>query len=120
MAAPIYKTILPSLARTTTQTGVGFAVGDHKALHVVLDMTVVGTGSVTVSIDGYDKVSAKWYNLLTGAAVVTNSTNVYKIGPALVAAANAVANDYLPGLIRVTVTANNANSATYSVGACLI
>lgn len=120
MAAAIYKSILASAARTTTQTGDTFSVGDHKACHVTLDMTTVGTGSVTLTIQGYDKVSGKYYTLLAGAAVVTNVTNVYKVGPGLTAAANAVANDFLPGLIRILVTANNANPATYSVGICLI
>lgn len=83
-------------------------------------MTTVGTGSVTLDIQGKDPVSGKYYSILTGAAVTTNSTNVYKIHPGLTAAANAVANDMLPRTYRVVVTANNANSATYSVGAMLV
>jgi hypothetical protein len=120
MAAALFKTILASASRTTTQNSPTFAIGDRRFCHVVLDMTVVGTGSVTVSIEGYDKVSGKWYTILAGAAVVANSTNVYKVGPGLPATANVSANDALPGLVRITVTANNANAATYSVGACFM
>ena len=71
---------------------------------------------VTLTIDGYDRTSGKYYNLLTGAAVTANSTNVYKVGADLTAAANATANDYVPRYFRIVVTANNANAAVYSVG----
>jgi hypothetical protein len=87
-----------------------------RNLIVVLDMTVVGTGSVTVSIDGKDAVSGKYYNILTGAAITTNSTNRYRITPLLASVANSIAQDLLPRVFRIVVTANNANTATYSVG----
>jgi hypothetical protein len=113
-------TLLASGARTTTQTGADQTNYNAKGIVVVLDMTTVGTGSVTLEIQAKDPVSGKYYAVLTGAAVTTNSTNVYKVHPGLTAAANAVANDMLPRTYRVVVTANNANSATYSVGAMLI
>lgn len=109
-------TLLASAARTTTQTSADIVCYNAKKLIVTLDMTVVGTGSVTVSIDGKDSTSGKYYNILTGAAITTNSTNRYRIGETLAAVANSVAQDYLPRVIRIVVTANNANSATYSVG----
>lgn len=113
--------LLDSGARTTTQTLADQqnTVGDG-VLNVVLDMTTVGTGSVTLTIDGKDIASGKYYNILTGAAVATNSTNVYKVGRGLTASANAVVNDVVPAYWRVKVTANNANSATYSVGYSLV
>lgn len=109
-------TLLASAARTTTQVSSDIVNLHVNALVLTLDMTVVGTGSVTVLIEGKDSASAKYRTLLAGAAVTTNSTNTYKIGPTLAAAVNSVAQDYLPPVVRVTVTANNANSATYSVG----
>lgn len=112
-------TWLPSVARTITQTSDDFRNVSSRGIHVVLDMTVVGTGSVTLTIQGKDVASGKYYTLLAGAAVTTNSTNVYKVGPALTAAANAVANDIVPAVFRLLVTANNANAATYSVGLAL-
>jgi hypothetical protein len=110
-------TILASAARTTTQTSADFINFDGRGIKVVLDMTLVGTGSVTLTIQGKDVVSGKYYTLLAGAAVITNSTNVYTVFPSATAAANVTANDMLPHTWRVTVTANNANTATYSVGA---
>ena len=110
------NTLLASSARTTTQTSADIINFNGQNLIVVLNMTVVGTGSVTVSIDGKDSASGTYYNILTGAAITTNSSNRYRIGKTLTAVANSVAQDYLPRVFRIVVTANNANSATYSVG----
>ena len=112
--------LLASAARTTTQTSADLINYNAEALIVVLDMTVVGTGSVTVTIDMKDTTSGKYINLLTGAAITTNSTNRYRVGPNLAAVANSVAQDYLPRVFRIVVTANNANAATYSVGYHLV
>jgi hypothetical protein len=115
----IDATALTSAARTTTQT-VNITNYNGRAIHVVLNVTSAGTGSITLSINGVDALSSATYVILTGVAVTTNSTNVYKVGPSLTAAANAVANDYLPRSIQIVVTANNANTITYSVGYSLM
>jgi hypothetical protein len=104
---------------TSTQTGADQTNYNHSGVIVVLDMTVVGTGSVTLEIDGKDPVSGKYFAILTGAAVVTNSTNVYRVYPGITAAANVSASDVLPRTWRVKVTANNANATNYTVGAML-
>lgn len=113
-------TVLASASRTTTQTQGDQTNYNHRGIIVVLDMTVVGTGSVTLEIDGKDPVSGKYYAILTGAAVTTNSTNIYRVYPGLTASANATVNDVLSRTWRVKVTANNSNAATYSVGAMLL
>lgn len=107
----------------TTQTGATttFTSADQTNFNgghivVVLDMTVIGTGSVTLEIDNKDVISGKYYSILTGAAVVGNSTNVYSAGPALPATANVSANAILSRTFRIKVTANNANATTYTVG----
>lgn len=112
--------VLPSAARTTTQTGDDLAAGSYRGIKVVLDMTTAGTGSVTLTIQGKDVTSGKYFTLLAGAAVTTNSTNVYTVYPGAAVAANVSANDQLPATFRLLVTANNANSATYSVGASML
>lgn len=113
-------TLLASAARTTTQTSADLINPGSAGIRVVLDMTVVGTGSVTVAINAKDVASGKYVALLTGAAVITNSTNVYKVYPGLTAVANAVASDVVPRTFQIVVTANNANPATYSVGYSLL
>lgn len=109
-----------SAAYTTTQTQADQKNYNHRGIVVVLDVTVPGTGSITLEIDAKDPVSGKYYAILTGAAVTTLSTNIYRVYPGLTASANATANDVLPRTWRVKVTANNANSVTYSVGCMLI
>lgn len=109
-------TLLASAARTATTNSSDQTNYNGKGLHVILDVTSAGTGSITLKIEGKDTLSGKYYTLLEGAAVTTNSTNVYKVYPDLTAAANSVANDMLPKTWRITVTANNANTITYSVG----
>lgn len=112
-------TALASASRTTTQTLPDLGTGGSQYLNVVLDMTTVGTGSVTLTINGKDDASGKYYLILAGAAVATNSTNRYKVGPNISASANAIAQDYLPNIVQLVVTANNANAATYSLGYAL-
>jgi hypothetical protein len=88
-----------------------------RGIKVVAVTTVIGTGSVTVTIQGKDRASGTYYTLLAGAAIVTNTTNIYTVYPSGIAAvANVTAVDALPDIYRVTVTANNANPATYTVG----
>jgi hypothetical protein len=113
-------TLLASGSRTTTVSSADQTNYNGEAVDVVLDVTNAGTGSVTLTIEGKDAVSGKYYTLLAGAAVTTNSTNVYRVGPGLTAAANSAANYRVPRTWRVTVTHNNANPCTYSVGACLM
>jgi len=105
---------------TTTQTGADQTNYNGRGVKVVLDMTSVGTGNVTLSIQGKDATSSKYFTMLTGAAVSTNSTNVYTVYPGVTVAANAAVSDILPRTWRVVVTANNANATTYTVGACVI
>lgn len=109
-------TLLASAARTTTQTSADQTNINGVRLKVILDATVIGTGSVTVTINGKDPASGKYYLILAGAAVVTNSTNVYTVSPGATATANVSANDFIPRTFQIVVTANNANTATYSVG----
>jgi hypothetical protein len=96
------------------------AGADITAIPSAAYTTTGGLGSVTLTIQGRDTTSGKYYTLLAGAAVTSVSTNVYTVAPALTAAANSVANMVVPRTIRVLVTANNANPMTYSVGASVI
>lgn len=120
LSEPVEVTYLTSAGRTTTQTQADQSNPGYKGIAVILDMTSVGTGSVTLEIDGKDPLSGKYVSLLTGAAVTTNVTNVYTVYPALVAVANVTASAALWKTFRIKVTANNANSATYTVGYVLL
>jgi hypothetical protein len=101
---------------TTTQTSPDFQALTANGVLVVLNTTAIGTGSVTLSIQGKDRVSGVYYTLLAGAAVTTNTTNTYTVFPGAPATANVSANAALPATWRIVCTANNANAATYTVG----
>jgi hypothetical protein len=112
-----YFEVYASAARTTTPDTMEYELPSGvQAGHFVLDVTAVAsTPSLVFKVEGVDRVSGKVYSILTGAAVATAVTTVYRVGPGLTAATNLVANDYLPPYIRFTVTHGNANSATYTL-----
>lgn len=115
--SPSSATFLASAAQTTTQTQADQTnYPGYRGIRVVVDTTVFGTGSVTVQIQAKDTASGKYHTLLTGAAIVSVSTNVYTIFPGAPVTANVSANTQLGPLWRILATANNANSQTYSIG----
>ena len=111
--------LLSSAARTTTQTSADQLNYNARGIDIVVDVTSVGTGSITMTLNYKDPASGKYITLLSGAAITTNSTNVYRLYPGLTASANATANDILPRTFQIVITANNANPVTYSVGCSL-
>lgn len=120
-------TVLSSAARTTTQTQADQINYNHRGIMVVVNVTVIGTGSITPEIDAKDPVSATYFSLLTASTAITaNGTYVYMVYPGATQTAgtnNNVTQDAsfaLPRTWRVKLTANNANTVTYSVGAMLI
>jgi hypothetical protein len=116
-ARPADGTALTSAARTASVDSSDVINTHGKGLHLVIDVTSITlTPSITVTIQGKDVVSGKYYTVLASAAITTVSTTVLKVHPALTAAANLVANDLLPRTWRVSVVNADADSITYSVG----
>lgn len=76
--------------------------------------------ALTVTIQGKDPQSGKYYTLLASAAITTVSTTVLKVYPGLAAAANASVSDVLPQKWRVSVAAGDSDMATYSIAANLL
>lgn len=113
-------TFLASAARTTTQTQADQVNRGHSGIKFVVDTTAFGTGSVTVTLQGLDPTSGKYYTILASAAIVATGTIVYTVYPGAVVSANVSANDQLPATWRLLATANNANTQTYSVGYVLL
>jgi hypothetical protein len=116
-SGPTQGTFLVSAARTTTQTQADQFNHGSRGLRVVLDMTESASSpSVTVTIDVKDLASGKYVTLLSGAAVTGNTTNVYTVYPGVTETGNVDASAVLGSVWRIKVTANNANTGTYSVG----
>jgi hypothetical protein len=116
VAKPAFGALAIPAGATTTQTGPPMTTPGVRGVKVCLDVTNAGTGSITLTIQGRDPASGKYFTILAGNAVTANGTNVYSVFPGAVGSANAVADDGLPEQWRLLVTANNANPMTYTVG----
>lgn len=109
-------TLFASAAVTTTQNSQDMANDTYSGVHVVIDVTVFGAGTLTPKIQGKDPTSGKYYDILTGAAINATGTTVLKIFPGMAVSANVSASESLPRTWRVVLTKSDASSWTYSVG----
>lgn len=107
--------LLASAARTTSQKVVFSPGVEHDCVEVLVDTTVFGTSSNTVTIEAWNPAAEKWEVLLTGAAIVSNAGFAYRVGPEITAVANLAAQRALAPIMRAVVTVGNANPSTYSV-----
>jgi hypothetical protein len=109
-------TAYESRARTATPTSYSLYSRGARGLTVYISATAItSTPSVVVTIDGYDPVSATWFNLLTSAAIATVSTKKMVVFPGIAEVANLSVSTIIPDTVRVVMTHGNANSITYSV-----
>lgn len=115
-AQNISGVLAASAARTATFTSTDQTNVQWRGVHVIVDITAFTSGTWTVTIQGKDPVSEKYYTLLTGAALAGTGTTVYKVYPGIVAVANASVPDFLPKTWRVVVTGAATPVATFSVG----
>lgn len=113
-------TLITSAARTATNSSADQTNYNGRGVVVFVNVTVAGTGSITVTIERKDPISGTYSTILASAAITTISHNIYQVMPSMVVAANSKADEILPRTWRVTVTHNNANSITYSVGASVV
>jgi hypothetical protein len=117
----VEATALASAARTATVSSADLINSSGKGIHVILDVTIdPAAASITLTIEGKDPASGKYYPLLVSAAVNSVITNVYRVHPDLTASPNLIVNDFVPKTFRVTLTHSNADSITYSVGYSLV
>lgn len=94
-----------------------------KGVIVTIDITVItGTGpSLTVTIQGKDQVSGKYYTILASAALAAVATTILKVYPGLTAAANLVVNDIMPPDFRISsVVAGTGPAVTATISAAVI
>ena len=91
-----------------------------RGVKVLANVSAIGTGSITVTVQGKEPASGQYYTILASAAIVANGQTLLSIYPGLPAVANVSANDVLPRTWRVLVTANNANPVNFVVGASVI
>src|SRR4029077_12242080 len=81
---------------TTTQTGADITNPAARGVKVVVVSTVIGTGSITPTIQAKAPASGTQYTTLAAGTIVTNTTTAYTVYPGLTAAANVTVSDVLP------------------------
>lgn len=111
--------VLTSAARTTTQTSADLSNTNWRGIHLCVNVTSAGTGSITPKVEGRDAAAAVSYELLAATAPITaNGIYVYEVYPGVGAGSGGITQAVsraLPRTFRTVITANNANSVTYSV-----
>lgn len=91
-----------------------------SGLTLIIDITAItGTGpTLTVTIEGKDPVSGKYYTLLASAALAAVATTVLRVFPGSTVTANVAANAMLPKTWRVkSAIAGTTPAVTATVSA---
>lgn len=94
-----------------------------RGIKVVVDVTAITgtTPTLTVTLQGKDPISGKYYTLLASAALSAVGTTVLTVYPGLTAAANLTANDVLPATWRViTAIGGTTPAVTATIAATLL
>ena len=112
--------VVAGIGATASQNSPDLLNPYGRGVKVVVNTTAIGTGSITVAVQAKDPGSGVYVTLLASAVIITNVVTVLTVYPGIAVTANVSARDVLPRQWRVSVTANNANPANYSVGACVI
>ena len=94
-----------------------------RGVKLVVDITAIsGAGAtLTVTVQGRDAASGKYYTILASAALAAVATTTLEIYPSIIAAANVTAGVTLPRVWRVIATiAGTTPAVTATVGASVI
>jgi hypothetical protein len=114
-------TLLASAARTATVNTEVTNTPAYRGVIVVIDTTVdPAAASITPHIEGYSTLGDDWYTMLTGAAIADVGVITLRVYPGAVAAANTVADDWLPPTWRFRMAVADTDSITYSANAILL
>lgn len=99
----------------TNNLGDNVKVPGAKGVKVMVNFSAVpGVDTVTVTIQGKDRVSGNYFTILASAAIVATGQIVLTVYPGIAAAGNIAANDALPDIYRVLFTHSAGTNFTYS------
>ena len=91
-------------------------VSDKHGCKVILDVTSVPTiDTVQLIIEGKDKLSGKYWTILSAAARVAVGTDILTVLPGIAVTANVSASDALPDVYRARVVHSAGSNFTYSL-----
>ncbi len=112
--------VAASASRTVATTFGNFVNVNHRTLHIIVDVTVIGADSLVIDIEGRELFPPfGFYPLLTSAAIIATGTTVLKIGVGFTPIANLTANDMITAVWRVVGTPAGVDPITYSINANL-
>ena len=116
---PVYQAALPSAALRAIGTYLSPEFDNSHGFRgalAIIDFTVrTGTATLTVTIEGYDYVSGKWYTLIASTALAAVATTQLLTYPGATVVANQVGQWPLPSKFRVKAVVA-ADTATFSIG----
>lgn len=115
---PIAAITNPGIA---TVTGADQINNANRGIIVVVDITAIGGGAtLTVTIEGKDPVSGKYFTLLASTALNATSTTTLTVFPGAPVSANVSANATLPRTYRVKYALAVANNITATFSTILL
>ena len=108
--------IITHTAAATGVNGLDINNGYGRGILIFVDITALtGTApTLTVTLQGKDPVSGKYYTILASTALAAVATTVLRVFPGLTAAANLIANDLLPPDFRFITTIGGTTPAVTS------
>lgn len=118
MGTPIYNSDEGALLTLNAQAAGTVVTGPRYnplgALRVVINITAI-TGTLTVTIQGYDQASGTTFTLLASTAIAATGQTVLLVAPGIAASANAIAQNYAGPFIQIqAVVATGPCTATIS------
>jgi len=111
--------IITAVAATTTQTSADQINFNARGIKVVVNVTAISGGSITVALQGKDAASGTYWTLLASVAVSATGAFTLTLYPGVAVTANVSASDILTRTWRVQVTPAGS-TASYTVGASVI
>jgi hypothetical protein len=125
MANPSNFDIVGSLFPSGAQAPATYVSSDQRnwlrrGIKLVIDITANGgTGTLTVTIQGKDPGSGKYYTILASTALAAVATTTLTVYPGIAASANVAASDVLPSTWRVQAVVGT-NNVTATIGATVL
>lgn len=116
MAGNQNLSLIVAIASSATIASLDQTNINARGVTLVLNVTSIGAGSVTLALQGKDSASQQYYSIFIAPPVTSAGLFVYTIYPGSPVSATSF-NAPLPRTWRVQVIANNANPASYTVGA---
>lgn len=116
-------TVMALSAASASVNGADFDALNTNGIVVMINISAITgtTPTATFTLQGKDPQSGNYYTILASTALNATGLTILRVFPAATAAANAVANDITPPIMRVICTIGGTTPAvTATVNVALI